>query len=229
MIKVPGYVVVIVLLLFGFLTGSTLYFYNKTRPVSKTNTQNSTAFNGTITTDKSIQPDPVDTLTKPGNPVGVLSYPANTYTVQAGESLFVIAKKLNLTQDLLSAANSITDANSIQAGDLLVIPKLNDSTDYYRLNFIINDQMAVSTLQTLRNQSSSDQFDPVKVAKQVAVGFWGIKSIDTFTLANQDLSKGTAVVTDKLSTYTAVIGLAQPKTTGDKGFWALVYIEKQDN
>lgn len=229
MIRVPGYVILLIIIIFGFLCGSTAYFYNKTRASTSVAGIKSTSFSGTVTSDKGSQPDPVDTLTKPGSSAGRLSYSANVYTVLPGESLFVIASKLKVSQDLIIQANNITDANSIQAGDLLAIPKLFDQTNYYRLNFIINDDVANSTLQSLRSQATSDQYDPVKVAKQAASSYFGIKTTDTFTLANQDLSKGTAVVTDKLTDYTAVIGLAQPKTTGDKGFWAMVYIEKQDN
>lgn len=229
MVRIPGYAVLIIILIFGFLCGSTAYFYNKTRTSSSTSGAKSTSFNGTVATDRTSKPNPIDSLTKPGSSVGRLSYTANVYTVLPGESLFVIAKKLNIEQQLIAQANSITDANSIQAGDLLAIPKLYEQTEYYRLNFIINDALATSTLQSLRNQTASDQYDPVKVARQVATSYFGVKTTDTFTLANQDLSKGTAVVTDKLTDYTAVIGLAQPKITGDKGFWAMVYIEKQEN
>ncbi len=48
--------------------------------------------------------------------------PAGTYVVQAGDTLSVIAEQFGLTVEAISAANGITDVNTIQPGQELIIP-----------------------------------------------------------------------------------------------------------
>ncbi len=229
--KVPSYFLVIIIVIFGFLCGSTAYFYNKSRTNTAVSSgKNITTFNGDIA--QSSQPDTsslVDANTKPATPHGRLSYPANVVTIAAGDSLASIAKKMRITGTILAQANNITNVNSIEAGQELAVPKVNKNTDYYRLNFVVNDDQATALNLQLRTVTSSDSFDPVKVAQTSTAPYFSIKKTDTFILAEQDLSKGTAVVTDKMADHTAVIGLIQPKITGKNGFWAVVYIEQQDN
>jgi len=227
--NVPAYVVVVILLVFGFLVGSTTYFYNKSRTVAATTGQKSTAFNGEIiSSNKDNAPSVVDQQTKPADPKGRLSYPANVYVVQPKETLFAIGAKFGISWQLITQANGIINENAVQANYPLVIPKLNDSTDYYRVNFIINEDKATQLNQELRQQSSSDLFNPVNVAKSDAVPYFGLKADDNFELAEQDLSQGTAVVQVKKGDVNTVIGLTQPKIKGEKGFWAVVYIEEQN-
>lgn len=45
-----------------------------------------------------------------------------TYIVAAGDTLYAIAVRFNVTMEALSAANGITDPSSIQVGQVLVIP-----------------------------------------------------------------------------------------------------------
>lgn len=45
-----------------------------------------------------------------------------TYTVKAGDTLYSIAKKYNVTVDALAKANNITNYNLIRVGQVLVIP-----------------------------------------------------------------------------------------------------------
>ena len=45
-----------------------------------------------------------------------------TYVVQAGDTLSVIAEQFSVTTDAISQANGITDVNSIQPGQELIIP-----------------------------------------------------------------------------------------------------------
>ncbi|MBT2583103.1 LysM peptidoglycan-binding domain-containing protein [Planococcus sp. ISL-109] len=47
---------------------------------------------------------------------------ATTYTVKAGDTLYSIAKKYNVTVAALAAANNITNVNLIRVGQVLVIP-----------------------------------------------------------------------------------------------------------
>jgi LysM repeat protein len=45
-----------------------------------------------------------------------------TYTVRLGDNLYIIASKFNSTVDKIMSLNKITDPNSINVGDALIIP-----------------------------------------------------------------------------------------------------------
>ena len=45
-----------------------------------------------------------------------------TYVVQAGDTLYVIAAKLNVSVQALAAANGISNPSSIQVGQILKVP-----------------------------------------------------------------------------------------------------------
>lgn len=228
--KIPLYGLVILLVVFGFLVSSTIYFYNQTRSSTASQTHNANGFVGPIVKEPaSTAPDPVDSLTKPADPRGRLSYPANVYTIGNRETLAVIAAKMNESQKYIINANSFANANSLQAGQVIAVPKLNTTTYYYRLNFIVSESVAEQTIISQRDNFNADLTDPVKVAKNSAVAYFNITNNDTFTLRSEDESKGLATVAVAKPNYTAVIGLTQPKTIGKDGFWAIAYIEEQDS
>ena len=52
----------------------------------------------------------------------ILPTPSGTYTVQQGDTLFLIALRHGTTVDALSALNNIVDIDSVVAGDILQIP-----------------------------------------------------------------------------------------------------------
>lgn len=228
--NIPPGVLVTTILLFGFLTGSTLFFYNKSslsKPVA--NHDQADTFSGDIpATIDANAPDQVDAATKPAEPKGRLSYPANVYIVQPKETLFAIGAKFQQPWTLIVEANGFTDANLIQANFPLVIPKFNKNTDYYRVNFVMNEDKLSEVNRDLRETSSSDYFDPIKVAKKSAVPYFGVNENDAFSLIEQDLSKGTALVQAKTDSRNNYIGLVQPKVKGEKGLWVVLYVEKHD-
>ena len=70
------------------------------------------------------QPGTSGTKTPTGTTTSTKPPVATTkYTVKAGDSLSVIATKFNVTLKSLMAANSITNANNVQIGQVLTIPK----------------------------------------------------------------------------------------------------------
>lgn len=225
-IPLPALLVTIVI--FGFLTGSSLYFYNKAQTDTKTK-------NGEVTFDgqspeqtKNDQPDAVDKLTKPAEPKGRPSYPANVYIIKDNETLFAIGQKFSIPWTLIVEANGLTNADVVQAKYPLVIPKLNKNTDYYRVNFILNDEKLSEINRELREVEDSEFFDVVKVVKKYAVPYFNVKETDEMTILEQDQSKGTAIVEAKAGDKVNVIGLIQPKVIGPKGLWTVLYIESID-
>ncbi len=54
--------------------------------------------------------------------------PAGLYIVQQGDTLSGLAQDFGTTVDELMAANGLTDANAIQAGQTLIIPSLISGT-----------------------------------------------------------------------------------------------------
>jgi len=218
----------IIILLFGFLTGSTFYFYNKTRSLQHTKTNQTPSFQADLTQEvKDTRNEAIDSQTKPAEPKGRVSYPANVYVINPKESLVAIGDKMKLPWQLLKDVNGFTNDNLIQAGYPLVIPKLNKYTDYYRIEFLINEDKASELNRETRDQSTNELFDPVAVAKKSSAGYFSVTNQDAFTLLEEDLSKGTALVEAKNSDRVVVIGLIQPKIKGEKGFWVVLYVEKQ--
>lgn len=215
----------IILAVFGFLSASTIYFYNKSKPVD-VDKQNSTTFNAELPKESS-EPSKVDQNTVAGEPKNLLSYPANTYKVQPRESLFAIGEKMGVSWLIIKAANGLRDENLIQADFSLVIPKLSKETDYYRVNFLINEVRASELNRELRDQQESEWYDPVEVVKKTAQSYFGITDQDQMKLVEANYSNGTALVEAKTEERENYIGLIQPKTKGQKGLWALYYVESR--
>jgi LysM repeat protein len=67
-------------------------------------------------------PTPSATPTKSPTPIATATAKPNSYIVVAGDTLTKIATKFGITQAALMTANKITNANSIQVGQKLVIP-----------------------------------------------------------------------------------------------------------
>ena len=71
---------------------------------------------------KSPTPTPTATKTPTPSPTPSATTKPSTYTVVSGDTLTKIANRFGVTQAALMAANKITNANSIQLGQKLVIP-----------------------------------------------------------------------------------------------------------
>lgn len=224
---IPPFGLALVLLIIGFLSASTLYYFNKARLVEKKDqTNQEVVFDGQIPELKSSE-NVVDQVTQPADPRGRLSYPAHTYIIQPKENLYTISQKTKVPLAVIKQANSIVNENVIQAGTVIVIPKQNMQTDYYRVEFLLNEEKATELNLELREVESSPYFDPIIVAKTSAVKYFGLTEEDSFKLLEADLEKGTALIEATNQNRKNLIGLFQPKIKGEKGFWALLYIEQR--
>lgn len=218
-------VLFVVLVVFGFLSGSTFYFYNRSNSTTESKKTTETSFQAELPNQSEQQPNLVDTNTAPAEPRGRLSYPANVYKVQPKQSLFAIGEKVGVSWLKIKAANGLKDENLIQADHPLVIPKLSKETDYYRVNFLINEEKASEINRELRDKDTSEWYDPVAVTKMHVTPYFNTTEGDAYKLIEADYSKGTALVEAKAETRLVYIGLIQPKTKGQKGLWALYYVE----
>lgn len=225
-------VVLILILIIGVLAGATFYFYNKSQ--SPSNSQNQTVANSSdfradlpTATPKATN-SKVDQLTKPAQPKGRLSYPANVYRVTDKDTLFSIGETFSLPWLIIKEANSLPNENSIQADMFLAIPKVDERTDLFRINFIVDDAAVTDKNRELHSVDSSEWYDPLAIAKKYALGYFYLADTDTFKLGEANLADGTAAVnvTNK-DGKKIVVGLIQPKTRGEKGLWVIYYIEEQ--
>lgn len=223
--NVSPVVLFIVLIVFGFLSASTFYFYNRSTAETDPKKSAEATFQAETLPNQTEQPSLVDSNTVPAEPRGRLSYPANVYKVQPRESLFAIGEKMGVSWMIIKSANGLKDENLIQADFPLVVPKLSKETDYYRVNFLINEEKASEINRELREQDSSEWYDPLHVAKTQVEPYFNATENDTFKLTEADYSQGTALVEAKTDTRLVYIGLVQPKTKGEKGLWAMYYVE----
>jgi LysM repeat protein len=76
----------------------------------------------TATPTKSPTPTPTATKSPTPTPTPTATVKPSTYTVVSGDTLTKIATRFGVTQAALMAANKITNPNSIQLGQKLVIP-----------------------------------------------------------------------------------------------------------
>ncbi len=157
-----------------------------------------------------------------------MTYPAHVYTLSSGETLFAVGTKFSIDWQLIVLANGLENENVVQAGKELVIPKLSNETDFYRVNFLLDDNNASEVNRQVRDGEKPELLDPLKVTRTQAPPFFGVADNAEFKLLEQNVNEGTALVEARSGELVNVVGLFQPKQKGDKGFWAILYIEHHD-
>jgi len=207
---------IILVSLVAILSSSTSFFFFKTRSLetSKNNKIEIASSSIEATPDSSIK---TSSTTKPAPTSERLSAPSDTYTVQKNETLFAIAQKFNQTWTEVVAANGLTDANKIMAGQTLIIPQ-NEV-----VNFEVNQDKADKLQKAADAGKNLFRLSPEETVKSDAPPVYGINNTDQATLKSKD--NGEAVVTIKKEGETYQIKLTQPITKGDKGIWAIISIE----
>ncbi|KKQ18225.1 MAG: hypothetical protein US31_C0007G0031 [Berkelbacteria bacterium GW2011_GWA1_36_9] len=198
--------------LVAILAGSTSFFAAKTYKIS-----NSSKIKPLETNSPEISPTPSavssSAVVKPASSVEKPSKPADTYTVQRGETLFVVAQSQGSSWQDIAEANGMSDVDKIQAGQVVVVPK-NGQVD-----FTIDNTRSASLQKDVDIGKYQFRLSPEDTARSDAPNVYGLQITDTFTLKSSD--NGNAQVQATREGKNFIIKLTQPATKGDKGIWAI--------
>jgi LysM repeat protein len=211
------------ILIILILSGTSSFFYFKSRSGSGTEAQTSssaaaTSDQATPTPATSASPQ---STSKPSTPSNRPSNPTDTVVIQSGETLFAIATKNGITWTDLAAANGITDANKIQAGQSLIIPKSG------QINYTVDSAKVTSLAKSVAAGQYAFRLDPTETAKADCNPAYGLTTTDTFAIKNKDDKAGTATVLATKDTTKYLITLTQPDVKGATGIWAITSIAPQ--
>lgn len=220
------------LVLVGGLAGVSGFLYAKNLNLQKSKTDTSTTAD-TSATAKKITTDSAtgangqtstaatasSAVTEPAPAGNRPSAPSDTYTIQQGETLFSIGKKLDVNWTQLAEANGITDANKIKAGQVLVVPKNN------QVNFTVNSAKAAELQKAADTGKYAFRLSALDTAKSDSPSVYGLATTDTFKETKVDATAGSATITATHESKIYDIKLTQPATKGEKGIWAIESIK----
>ena len=181
----------------------------------------------TTTTQPSTSPSPT-TSTATVATSDRLAKPSETYTVVAGDTLYPISLKYNMSLERLAEANGLIDPFPLKIGQILAIPEVNAKENIFEVR-LTTDPTQASVLQN-RVASGAEvwRLDPLQVAKAEHSGLFGLTASDDFRQDSKDDTAGTAIVTATRlvasQTKTYQISLVQPATKGSNGIWAITKI-----
>lgn len=205
----------VLIILLVILAASTSFFAAKTYKMSDApkEVKKSSDSETVSKTAAQAMPSASSEVRKPAAITEKPSHPADTYTVQRGETLFVVAQNVGSNWQDISEANGLTDADKIQAGKVLIIPKAG------QVNFTLDSTLAATIQNDADEGTYPFRLDPVETARSDAPTSYGIKISDNFALKNK--SEGSAQVQVSIEGKNYLIKLNQPVTRGDKGIWAI--------
>jgi len=214
----------ILIILVGALAALTGYFYAKSAAVQKGKSTTTEDTTKKITDEASTKESTETSETKTSTvtqaaPSGNRpSSPTDTVTVAQGETLFAIGQKAGVSWTVIADANGI-DANKIQAGQTLIIPKNN------QISYTVNQEKAGSLQKETDSGKNTFRLSAAETAKSDSSPAYGLTTDDTFTQGKLDEAAGTAEVTATHGDKTYLISLTQPVTKGAKGIWAIESIK----
>ncbi len=160
------------------------------------------------------------TYTKPAASSKRPSNPAETYTLGIGEGLSMVGEKLDINWQIIASINNISNVDSVQANQVLIIPALDEGLKKLVINFKIDEKQA----QNLQKQASSKKdlvyLDPVLTAKADVPPIYGLTNEDTFT-NESTISDSNTIITVAHDNKNYEIQLVQPLTKGKEGIWAV--------
>jgi len=212
----------ILILFIGLLATSTGFLYSKTVSLQKNTNKSSSNSEDTnknvATSTTTSTPASTSAVTKPA-PIGNRpSSPTDTVVVEEGETLFAIGQKAGLSWTVIAEANGI-EADKIQAGQTLIIPKNN------QISYTVNQEKASSIQKDVDTGKNTFRLSAVDTAKSDSPSAYGITTEDTFTQIKIDQNAGTATVNVTHNGKSYEISLTEPVTKGEKGIWAIVSIK----
>ena len=186
-------------------------------------TTSNTAESPVSTTSQS--PVPAPTTVSVGNRLSALT---ESYTVVAGDTLYPISLKYNMSLERLAEANGLIDPYALKIGQVLAIPEVDAKQKVFEVRFTTDPTKAKLVQETVASGSDTWRLDPKEVAKAEHSSVFGLTASDDFHLESRDDTAGTAVVAATRLvgsvTKTYEIYLTEPATKGTAGIWSITRI-----
>jgi LysM repeat protein len=233
-------------LVLAVLAGSTAYFWTKSSaledyltrrdgasPVASASlTPSSTPSSLASSTSSTpvASPAPTASSTAPATLAASsrLASPTETYTVVAGDTLYPVSLKFNMSLERLAEANNLSDPYPLKVNQVLVIPEVNAKTNLFEVRFTTDPSRATLIEETVKSGSDTWRLDPKEVAKAENAAVFGLALSDDYRLSTRDDTAGTAfVIATRLVgsvTKNYEIHLIQPATKGATGIWSIARI-----
>lgn len=223
MTKKSWFLFAILLVIIAILSSTSSFFYLKSKSsptVAPTEVPEAEIAAANISPSATATPTSKVSAAAVSSPSNRPSSPTDTYTIQKGDSLLAIATENGLTASELSAANGITDANKIQAGQVVIIPKAGV------ISYTVDETRVANLEKAIANGKYAFRLDPVETAKADTNPAFSLQSSDTYVIASKDDQAGKAIVNATHETLKYTISLTQPATKGPKGLWAITSIKE---
>lgn len=219
--KILNFIPYIFILIFA---ATTAYFFirslDKPSQTSKTTTIKPTITASISPTTTNQTENSTLVYTKPAASSKRPSNPAEVYIVGSGETLSMVGEKLDINWQIIASVNNISNADNVQAEQILIIPTLDENLKKLVVAFKIDDTQS----QNLQKQAAHNQdiiyLDPVLTAKSDTPPIYGITNQDTFNLESPtNDNSAIVIVTHEDKIYE--IQLSQPVNKGKGGIWAI--------
>lgn len=205
--------------LVAILAASTSFFAAKTFKMNsakvKPSTGVSSVVGGETAENDTAEPEATSSsqVTKAASSTEKPSKPADTYTVQKGETLFVIAQSQGSSWQDIAEANGISDTDKIQAGQTLIITKGG------QINYTVDNTRATSLQKDADVGKYQFRLSPEETVRSDAPNAYDLKVTDSYVLKTRDTTGAQVQAAHEGKNY--LIKLVQPVTKGEKGIWAI--------
>ncbi|HEY1074104.1 MAG TPA: LysM domain-containing protein [Patescibacteria group bacterium] len=133
-----------------------------------------------------------------------LSLPNEVETIGTGGSLSTIAGEHNMTATELAQLNGIADANTIYAGQTIIIPDDID-TGTYTILYILNTTRLTKEKSKIESGASSLYSESVTAAQTDLKGIFSLKADSPFSKSNETEKNVTLSTTSEDKIFTATM------------------------
>ncbi len=214
---------ILVLITLGALGFAAFSYFNRpgttplpsASPIALTTSTPSSALESPVPSTSpttSATPAPTRTLTAKQP----LSVPNEVATIELGSSLFAVASSNGLRVSDLTTINGITNADTVQAGQTLIIPD-DVSGDTYTILFVLNKTRLTKEEQKVKDGGTSLYGDAIGAAQIDTKGIYGLSADTPFSKSNETEKSVTLSTSDD----TRIATVTMEKT--DTGLW---YVKK---